>query len=175
MYIYTHISLYIYIYIYIKAPTKHVFHGIDNHFPRLRSWHFDGIDTCSTPTKHIFHISNSWHWQHILPFELRCARHDIRPQRWNNVTKVRPTYMLRCVPNLLRPARYATIYCCRHELKTLTVRQKHMYNWMEKHVFSLALISSQNRSEMLYLSLSIYLSLSLYIYIYIHVCVYIYI
>ena len=38
------------------------------------------------------------------------------------VTKVRPTCMLRCVPNLLRPARYAAVWCCRRESKPITVQ-----------------------------------------------------
>ena len=36
-------------------------------------------------------------------------------------TKVRPTCMLRCIPNLPRPARYSTIHCCRHKFTPLTV------------------------------------------------------
>ena len=56
----------------------------------------------------------SWH-------ALRPSRHPTKTVS-KYITKVRPTYMLRCVPNLLRPARHATISCCRHELKPLTVR-----------------------------------------------------
>ena len=48
---------------------------------------------------------------------LRSSRHLTKTVK-TNVTKIRPKCMLRCVPNLLCPARYATIYCRRHELKT---------------------------------------------------------
>ena len=62
---------------------------------------------------HLLYGKRFWFMALTIYPDTRCGRHDIRPKRWENMSQKSDLHMydmLRCVPNLLRPARYATIY-----------------------------------------------------------------
>ena len=59
--------------------------------------------------------------------------------------------MLPCVPNLLHPARYATISCCRHESRPLTYIYVCIYIYIYIYIFVTNIIILKESAEVWYM------------------------